>query len=392
LRLGIGLVEQRRCFVAQELGERDETARYDDPHYLVENVRRVSGLAGLRSWSEHYNAACIFALPLLVDPIPGTAGDAERRRWLTQLAIRRLERAMACTDSAVIAGRRQWILSEDPDLDALRRDKAFKRFELSYLPSPARSPSRPRCVRRWEIAGYMDRLLAATAKRWETEWHSRGRALDGQPDVHRMLEWWEDERKAWNLVRSVAFNRRHWGARQDLVQRMETWSERYGFTPLEVPLPEYTAAPSRDSPQQIDEMAEAQIAARNERIERIGEILEAALPQRRHARSMLEEMRQLQSELRRCDDQSLPLGVRRVAQLCDAHAGLWQRLREWLEDSPSGEQAFLDAVERDARLWRATQLRWSQQRALRRHLLNPLPLPATGPVLRSARSRAPRRP
>src|SRR5262249_16689588 len=174
VRLGVGLVEARRDFIAAALGRPGASDDWREPNKLEKNVRHVAGFARLKSWSEHYNAACVYAIPLLADARPG---DEKARRRLAELAIGRLELAVRAADSRVLAGQRTWLLSEDPDLDALRREIRFKRFEVSYLPSPVPTPTRPKDVKRWEMTRYIDELVVETARRWEDEWHRRGRSL-----------------------------------------------------------------------------------------------------------------------------------------------------------------------------------------------------------------------
>jgi hypothetical protein len=100
------------------------------------------GLVG--NWQELYNAACAYALPLIPEPEPGREGDEERRTELAKEAVRHLEQAMGRADSAYLAGRRNWLISEDPDLDGLRSYVSFKHFEAMYFPSPRATPQRPR--------------------------------------------------------------------------------------------------------------------------------------------------------------------------------------------------------------------------------------------------------
>jgi len=370
VRLGIGLVEERTQFVdkALEAGA-GENAWRADPDYLTKRIREVAGVAGLRWWSEHYNAACIYAIPLLVEERSDDEEDAATRRRLAALAVRRLERATVLAGSAVIAGRRQWLLSEDPDLDGLRKEPAFKRFEVSFLPSPTRAPTRPRGVHRLEMSRYTQELIAATARSWEQEWHRRGRQLQRRPDIHDVLAWWSDEAQAWRLVRRAAANRRHWGARVALLQAMDRWSEDYGFAPLHVSLADYTDEIAAGG--DVDKLARDEIAALNERMNTLAGVLDEAAPIKKDASSLVSEVTQLQNELRSCDGEALRVARRLVAQLCDAHASLWQRLREWLEDPEADHGNFQQALARTERVWEKALWRWPKSRIVHEKLQHP---------------------
>ncbi len=83
----------------------------------------------LRRWKEQYNAACLFAIPLLQEDLP-----AGYRDELAAKAVERLELATACAASSFIASRREWVTSEDPDLNGLRTHPRFKSFQAKCFP------------------------------------------------------------------------------------------------------------------------------------------------------------------------------------------------------------------------------------------------------------------
>ena len=294
-------------------------------------------------WHEHYNAACAYALPVLAQPPPNVVAnpvaaevDSALRAELADLAVARLARATSCADSGYIAGRREWLVSEDPDLDGLRATQRFREFEAMYFPSEGPTPPRPRGVRQIESARYIRDLLAGTASRWELEWHRRGRALDASTDVHVMLDWWRTELRAWELVRQVAFDARHWPARVELVGEMRAWATRYGFAPLDVSFRRYEDDPlchpnggPRDG-QDVADVAERRLGA-----------IHRSLPDR-HSRSrervLLRTLERWQSTLRQLDIEGRSPDRMLLAALCDRHAALWQLLKEWLGEETAGGQ------------------------------------------------------
>ena len=184
--------------------------------------------------------------------------------------MRHLEQAMGRADSAYVAGRRNWLISEDPDLDGLRSHVSFKHFEAMYFPSPRATPQRPRDLHQWELSRYTQDLLTATAWRWEACWHRRGRRLDSRPDLHEMLDWWTDEASAWERVQQVARHHRHWRARYELIADMQGWTAKYGLEAMAVSHPRYTDDSGDGTGEgQQEGAAERTVAARDLRLKEL---------------------------------------------------------------------------------------------------------------------------
>jgi tetratricopeptide (TPR) repeat protein len=344
-----------------------------------------------QTWTEEYNAACLYALPLLVKPPPPGEPDENeaRRRVLAEEAVRHLTRAMSSTVSWYAAQRRDWVLSEDPDLDGLRRRLEFKHFEAIYFPSPLRTPRRPRDVHRWQQSCYTNKLLAQTARRWETVWHRRRNLLVNGIDPHAVIQWCEDEADAWRLVECVAKDCRYWRARYDLIEQMKVWSAKYGFEPLAVEVPRFVSEKEAND-DDGDAEAKQQMKQNEHRLDEVVERLGAMSGQQNHSRSSQKVQQQgaqldrLQSELRDRDVAERLASVFRLEQLqrrqlerlqielqnrdfwnraaprhflpsvCDVHAAMWQRLHEWLDETPdeysTAGSRFACALSQAARL------------------------------------------
>jgi hypothetical protein len=295
-----------------------------------------------RRWHEHYNAACLYALPLQVDGEPGP-----HRTELAERAVRRLEKATARADSGYIASRRDWVLSEDPDLKGLRGAGRFEEFEVMYFPSARLTPRRPRNVQQLECSRYVGALLVATAQRWEAEWHRRAGDLRAGRDVHLLLEWFGDELRSWTAVAAAARHHRHSGTRVELLRATRACADRYGFEPLAVAFPLYEDAPLQHSliADSCDELAAAAVTAADERLARLAGVLAAPLG---GLEAWLERLRRLDA----CAQQP---SAHVLAQLCDHHAALWQLLERWL-GAPAGDVGdaalqFRAAVDRLRPLW-----------------------------------------
>jgi hypothetical protein len=345
-----------------------------------------------QTWTEEYNAACLYALPLLVKPPPPGEpdGNEARRQQLAKEAVEHLTRAMSSTVSWHAAQRRDWVLSEDPDLDGLRRRLEFKHFEAIYFPSPSRTPQRPRDVHRWQQSCYTNKLLAQTARRWETVWHRRRNLLANGIDPHVVIQWCADEAEAWRLVECVAKDYRHWRVRYDLIEQMKVWSAKYDFELLAVEVPRFVSEQETDD-DDSDAGAKQQMKQNERRLEEVVEKLGAMSRDQDHSHSSQKAQQQqraqldrLLSQLRDRDVADRIASVLRLEQLqhrqlerlqielrnrdfwnraaprlylpsvCDVHAAMWQRLHEWLDETPSEDSTagsrFACALSQAARL------------------------------------------
>jgi hypothetical protein len=314
---------------------------------LERGTRTIEGGRRFRRWQEHYNAACVYALPLLeTTPKRDTAEVDE----LSTLAVERLRMAIACADSAYIASRRDWLISDDPDLDGLRPEQAFKSFEAMYFPAAARTPRRPRDLHKWEVSRYTIDLLAGTAERWEAAWRRRKDDLESDLDVTVLAEWLRIEVSAWKRVQRVAINHRHWQSRMALVKDMRKWSLSQEVRPLAVPFPRFT----REDASWIDEDREQvrdpsrMVKVNDGRLESLADTIERYEGQSGSCR-LIDDLERWQSELVQLDVGARGLSRADAARLCESHATLWKALQRYLRDGD--EKRLAQAIEETERLW-----------------------------------------
>jgi hypothetical protein len=392
-----------------------------------------------QTWTEEYSAASLYALPLLVKPrrAGDDLSDAETKReeearqaedkWRSKLAnsaVEHLKRAMSSTPSWYAAERRDWVLSEDPDLDGLRACLAFKHFETIFFPSPAPTTRRPPRASRWEMSRYTHALLAHTARRWEAVWHQRRDLVASRIDPHVVIQWSKDEASAWRMVGGMARDYRHWPARCELIEQMEKWSAIYGFEPLDVALPRFARdnGMGHDGDQDYEKLCADVLkeVALNERrlntlLGQLGPITassdsndhemtppeDASLvahvanppvvadqsklaPVRARVEGLwwsttaplrprvppVRQFERLQLELSDRDFWHRAAPRPFLQSVCDVHAAMWQRLREWLEDSAHndsiGDERFTRGIEQSARLSQTSGVRWVTAVAARR--------------------------
>jgi hypothetical protein len=328
------VVEARLRWVAN--GKRCPT---DLDDYIKQASSRLDEIEKGRDfdrWQEHYNAACIYALPLLATDNPPPEMAAE----LTAQAVRRLELAVEKADSAYIASRRDWLISEDPDLRGLRSQPRFKRFEAAYLPSPARAPQRPSSVHKWEVSRYTLALMRATARRWEDEWERRRANLDGDGDVRTVLSWSRDEGRAWRLMREVAVNYRDWDTRHKLLDQMREWTAEYGLEPMRVPFPRFSADDEaqlqdkerRGQGKDVERATVAAIKDKDLRLKVLVQLLDKAGDgQSRRSFKLGQELKAIRADLGRLEAGGHELKATHIARLCGAQANLWRRVGALLE-------------------------------------------------------------
>jgi hypothetical protein len=307
-------------------------------------AKRIPRSRLFSTWTERYNAACLYAVPLMVDQLGETATISRtRRRELSKRAVAQLERAMSSAPSAFVASRRDWVLSEDPDLIALRRSDEFKHFEAIYFPMASRTPFRPEEVNRWEQIRYTHDILAESARRWQRVWRQRRDERD-VTDPATMLDWYGNEEEAWGLVHSLSREWGHWRVRHELIQRMSDWGTEYGFEPLTVSVrrfDDYGVGPGQEQ-ERSEERVDNEIKDDEKRLSE----LDMALVMMNSDPANLQG---LQSELREQTFRQTRITVRDGQSICDVHAGLWQRLCEWVDVTPCVDhggayQGFMEAV------------------------------------------------
>jgi hypothetical protein len=293
-------------------------------------------------------------------PLQDETLEEETAATLAGRAVARLQKATARADSAFIASRRDWLVSQDPDLDGLRARPEFGHFEVMHLPSSSITPRRPPFVQQLETSRYVGALLVATAQQWQAAWRRRSDQLDGGPNVRTLLEWFHDELQTWEDTAAVARHYRHSGTRLTLIRNLQECAGRYGFEAATVAFPRYEDDPLKESleGEECGLAARAAIKTADDRLAALRDVLGEHRDERDR---MLADLRRWGTTLRRQDAAARPPSPYLVAQLCDRHAALWQLLHEWLEageeSAARAEHEFRSQCARARRLWRVA-FRW----------------------------------
>jgi hypothetical protein len=303
-------------------------------------------------YADHFDAACALSIPLLNNSIglnvgrrSGRVVDQRDRATLVRCAVRELHRAIDCADSQVMALRWDWIVSEDPDLDELRRTTQFRAFEAARLPSAKRAPRRSSQAQQIELARHAAQLVSSAARMLEREWHNRASRADGGRaiDVHDVHAWWDEQRENWDAVARLAIDHRDWRTRLQWIHRMQSQALRQGSRAFVIRHPVYAEDPIdvhalSGGASQLDDTALRRIKAAAARMARLDEFLRESFV----AFKDPEGARAWRTNLLRFDALRDDLGGATVRELCRGCAALWAGLALWFEaevDSPAAVEA-----------------------------------------------------
>jgi len=189
-------------------------------------LRRCARWTGLRSYQSNYNAACLYALPLKDEYRERTDEDRRARRLLAQRAVQQLQLAAAFADSAFLASRRNWLISEDPDLQGLRDEPEFATFVSTYFPMPATAEHR--WIATTDLAAlYTYELLRSMAPIPAAGWDRRAKTPATERDGRTLAHWWRSESTLWQAVSSVAANPADWRSHLSLLDTLGAWSSEF---------------------------------------------------------------------------------------------------------------------------------------------------------------------
>lgn len=259
-RIGLLLIDQRLEGLQVELAATRGSWSEEQVRSRVESLSRVHVKLdqvlcprlrrASREYQEHYNAACVLgvafsSLSSLRQADQGTLAEVfdEASAAVADQAMSRLERAVSCADSAFLSGRRDWILSGDPDLQLLRTHPRFEVFEAKYFATGERPLPRPANVQRYEASRYVAHLVRDVARARARLWHDRRVQHDRVPaDPWELERWWHEEITVCDRLRVTAENSRHWRTRLALITTLNEGAE-LGHGPFQVrhpTLPEAT--------------------------------------------------------------------------------------------------------------------------------------------------------
>lgn len=134
-----------------------------------------------RNWIDHYNAACVYAIN--VDRYEEHQLSNGDNPWVDR-ARKCLEDALLIPDSGLPNEDREWVLVNDPDLEALRTYPQFRRLEARHFLSQFPIEKRRESVFELMMSRYYSELVASSGKVMESRWHQRTESLTKPINVH----------------------------------------------------------------------------------------------------------------------------------------------------------------------------------------------------------------
>jgi tetratricopeptide (TPR) repeat protein len=330
---GLCLVQRlKHVLAAMNGGE----ASKPDAVGLRRSVRQIEGWRGFKRYQEHYNAACAFSLPLVSD---GGVLDSPEADVLVAAAVRRLERAISCADSGFVATRRDWLLSDDPDLDGLRTKEDFKHFEAVYFPSATGTCKRPPEQHTWEMSRYTLDLLSQTSDGFAKAWRNRKTGLEPEIEVRSLADWCELETRAWGLMRDVTRNHRHWQTRVRLIDFARSLSTGDDFVAPTVAFPRF----AEDDAPPADQIG-AWVTSNDKRLAKLSSMVDEGR-EKAGETPLIEDLALTRVALGEVDGTGTTLQRAAVAELCEAHATVWDSFGKCVTQPHEQPEALLQAIE-----------------------------------------------
>ena len=215
-------VDLRVMCTRRALGEADD--RQPPTLDTLQTWCSAAGVTRRASWSEHYSAASLYSLGIGARADCNRDADLDASREVDELAetaVDELKHAIESADSLYVASRRAWLVSEDPDLEALRCHPLFQRFEATYFPSPNATLLRPRGAHLWEVVEYVHHLLDTCAACQEDIWRQRILTAGTNTEPGDLTSWLREEANAWAVLSEVASNCEHWQTRLKLLEHLD---------------------------------------------------------------------------------------------------------------------------------------------------------------------------
>jgi tetratricopeptide (TPR) repeat protein len=348
---GLCLVERLKHVQAAMNG--GEPSR-PDPVALRRSVRQIEGWRAFRRYQEHYNAACALSLPLLTE---GRVLASPEANLLVTSAVSRLERAVSCADSGFVATRRDWLLSDDPDLDGLRTKEDFKHFEATYFPSATDTCKRPPEQHTWEMSRYTLDLLAATSDGFAEAWRNRKSHLELEIEVRSLADWCEQEMSAWELMRDVTGNHRHWQTRVRLIDFARGLGTGSHFVAPTVAFPrfaEHHAPPALEIGDWVD--------CNDSRLAELSSMIDEGR-EKADETPLIADLALTRVALGKVDGTGTTLERATVAELCEAHATVWGSFGKCVTDHNEDPDEVLKAIEGLIKRWATIKDGFSASRA-----------------------------
>jgi hypothetical protein len=205
---------------------------------IESSIRRPFRKHG-HKWFDNYNAACICATAITpsgkryagrhINMVASVPEDHAEQEQFVGFAVEYLRKAFLQSDHDLLARHRDWVLSDDPDLNNLRPHRLFTQFESRFFPSQFPAYPRPEFIHSIEASRYISEVLSSASRVMEQRWHLRRKALKEEIDIHSQLAWWREESMILSSVLDFSLNPRHWQSRIRLLYSINEAEEACGI-------------------------------------------------------------------------------------------------------------------------------------------------------------------
>jgi hypothetical protein len=291
---------------------------------MDKSLRGCGRWTGLRTFQSHYNAACLYALPLNDEYQSESRADRNARGRLAARAVQQLKIAASFADSAFLASRKDWLVCEDPDLTGLREEEEFTRFVTTYFPAPALAQHR--CASPQELRErYTYELLGSIAKLRATTWKQRRDDLPSKPTGPALASWWRDEGMLWPLIAGIVGDPTDWKAHLALMEARTAW---------------------RGDPLEFEEPHFGQFGDESQESERVGTRLESlhTLLRKDSADALNPPPGTVDPLPAWVAANERSLSPHYFEGSCNGRKRVWKRVDEYLSSDPPGESERLEAL------------------------------------------------
>jgi hypothetical protein len=202
-----------------------------------------------KSWEECYNAASVYAVAMLEvgprgqrdlrDHATNPRLEGDKRDDVARRAVRELYHAATMSHSGRLAGRRSWVMGEDPDLAALRGHELFRVFEMVTFSPDRAAPLRPLRAHVWEQVSYVRELVSEIASSRAYFWQVKAGPDAPVPDGRTLEGWCSADAQAWHQLSALATSKQDWYTRHQAICAYRRWSSDAGYRGRISGFPEY---------------------------------------------------------------------------------------------------------------------------------------------------------